>query len=79
MRYFFKRDDVPSSPTYQQPRRVFRWEVQADQVISEVYDAEFGGWRHDPTIIAWTGLGGSNNIVEATKQEADAFIERAGG
>ena len=76
MRYFFRINDVPSHPEYQEPYAVFRWEVSDVAIISERWDPGFQGWKHFPRMIAWTGLGGDNDYVETTEVAATAFIER---
>ncbi len=79
MRYFFRVNDSPNHPEYQRPYALYRWEVGDVFLISERWSVEFQGWRHEPRMIAWVGIGGDNDYLETSKLEADAFREQNDG
>ena len=71
MRYFFSIDTQPDSDTYMQPLSLYRFEVRDTSVLTERWTGS--GWEHWPDLIAFTGIGGADDFMETTAEEASKF------
>ena len=74
MRFYVNLDDLPSSPNYQQPLSLHRFEETADAVIMERFDKEGRKWVDNPNLISATGMGGDESYSEVDEEEANRLI-----
>ena len=74
MRFYVNLDDRPSSPNYQQPLSLHRFEETADAVIMERFDKEGRKWVDNPNLISATGMGGDESYSEVDEEEANRLI-----
>jgi hypothetical protein len=75
-RYYFFVDHDPQSERYLQPLTVHRWRWVDGGIVTEMFNG--AEWVDNPYLIAATGLGGDNDYVETTEEQALQFIRSHG-
>lgn len=76
-RYFVRIQSNPDRSDYGQPLSAHRFAVTENTVVTERWEGGSGVWVDNPDLLAFTGIGGSDDYREVDQVEAERFVKTA--
>lgn len=75
-RFFVRVQDNPDAPNYLQPQSLHRLQETETDLFTHRFERESRTWVHNPGMIAFTGMGGSDDFQEIDEDKANALISQ---
>jgi len=75
LNYYVKIDDMPTSPTYEQPQSLHRFGYVDGDLVLERWDPVKREWVDDPGLLDATGITGEHNYLPISEMEAKEILE----
>lgn len=75
-RFFVRLQDNPDVANYLQPQSLHRLQETETDLFTHRFERETRTWVHNPGMIAFTGIGGSDDFQEIDEDEANALISQ---
>lgn len=76
MRFMVRLQDHPGLPNYNQPAGLFRFQVTEEKIVTDRFDRDRKMWLDWPNMVAFTGIGGTDDYIEVGETEANGLIEK---
>jgi len=80
MKYYMRIDEMPESPTYEQPQSLHRMGMDDEgELVLEKWDAAKKEWVDNPGLLAVTGIGGEHDYLPIEPEEAEEILKSLKG